>query len=214
MDDREDRLDAIYNAVLDYEEETVARLVKAELGAGTDIQIVLNDTLIVAMDEVGELFGEGHLFVPEMLMAAKAMKAGLGVLRPLMVESDVEPVGTVVVGTVAGDLHDIGKNLVAMMLEGAGFKVIDVGVDVTPETFVDEAREHHADIVGLSALLTTTIPSMKRTIEAFRSAGFNGRLMVGGAPVTREFAHTIGADGYANDAPGAVELARRFVLDS
>jgi 5-methyltetrahydrofolate--homocysteine methyltransferase len=207
----DDRLDAIYDAVLSYEGEATAQLVAAEIDAGTDIQVVLKDALIAAMDEVGDLFGEGRLFVPEMLMAAKTMKAGLEVLRPHLTDSDTKPIGTVVMGTVEQDLHDIGKNLVGMMLEGGGFRVVDLGVDVKPDAFVAAAAEHGADVVGLSALLTTTVPNMKKTVEAFRAADYGGRIMVGGAPVTREFAHAIGADGFADDAPGAVDLARRFV---
>jgi len=210
-DNLDDRLDAIYDAVLSYEGEITAQLVAAEIDAGTDIQVVLKDALIAAMDEVGDLFGEGQLFVPEMLMAAKTMKAGLEVLRPHLTDSGTKPIGTVVMGTVEQDLHDIGKNLVGMMLEGGGFKVVDLGVDVKPADFVAAAAEHGADVVGLSALLTTTVPNMKKTVEAFRAADYGGRIMVGGAPVTREFAHSIGADGFAGDAPGAVDLARRFV---
>jgi trimethylamine:corrinoid methyltransferase-like protein/methanogenic corrinoid protein MtbC1 len=208
-----ERLDAIYEAVLDYEGERVAELVAAELERGTELHAILNDALIAAMDEVGELFSEGVLFVPEMLMAAKAMKAGLAILRPLLTASDIEPVGTVVMGTVHRDLHDIGKNLVGMMLEGGGFKVVDLGVDVAPEDFASAVAAHGADVVGMSALLTTTMPNMKKTVAAFRAAGFNGRIMVGGAPVTGEFAEVIGADGYADDAPRAVALAKRFVLE-
>ncbi|MCP4327294.1 MAG: cobalamin-binding protein [Alphaproteobacteria bacterium] len=188
-----------------------ARLVAAEIAAGTDIQVVLNDALIAAMDEVGDLFGEGQLFVPEMLMAAKAMKSGLEVLRPHLAESGAQSIGTVVMGTVEQDLHDIGKNLVRMMLEGGGFKVVDLGVDVKPEAFVAAVFEHGANIVGMSALLTTTIPNMKKTVAALRDARYDGRIMIGGAPVTGEFARSISADGYADDAPGAVDLARRFV---
>jgi 5-methyltetrahydrofolate--homocysteine methyltransferase len=210
-EDLDQRLDAIYEAVLDYEAERTEALVRAEVAAETDISLVLNDALIAAMDEVGDLFSEGVLFVPEMLMAAKAMKAGLEVLRPLLTASDTKPVGTVLLGTVHNDLHDIGKNLVGMMLEGGGFKVIDLGVNVAPETFVEAVREHSPDLVGMSALLTTTMPNMGRTVDALRRYGFNGHIMVGGAPVTKEFADAIGADGYADDAPGTVDLARSFL---
>jgi len=209
----EDRLDAIYEAVLDYEAERVAELVGVEIDEGTDIQTLLDDTLITAMDEVGDLFGRGVLFVPEMLMAAKAMQAGLDILRPLLAATDVEPLGTVVIGTVHKDMHEIGKNLVAMMLEGGGFEVIDLGVDTPPEAFVEAAAEHNADIVGMSALLTTTMSNMRKTIDALKEADLDVQIMVGGAPVTRQFAREIGADGHAVDAPGAVEVARRFVAE-
>jgi 5-methyltetrahydrofolate--homocysteine methyltransferase len=206
----DDRLDAIFDAVLDYEDAATERLVRAELEHGTDLQVILNDALIAAMDEVGDLFSQGTLFVPEMLMAARAMKAGLEVLRPLLTETDAKPVGTVVIGTVHRDLHDIGKNLVGMMLEGAGFTVVNLGVDVPPQAFLDAVREHHPDVLGMSALLTTTMPNMGKTVELLRNEGWNGRIMVGGAPVNKEFADAIGADGFAADAPGAVELARRM----
>jgi 5-methyltetrahydrofolate--homocysteine methyltransferase len=209
-DTLDDRLDAIFDAVLDYEDAATERLVRAELEHGTDLHVILNDSLIAAMDEVGDLFSQGTLFVPEMLMAAKAMKAGLEVLRPLLTETDAKPVGTVVIGTVHRDLHDIGKNLVGMMLEGAGFTVVNLGVDVPPEAFLAAVTEHHPDVLGMSALLTTTMPNMGKTVELLRKEGWNGRIMVGGAPVTRDFADAIGADGFAADAPGAVELARRM----
>jgi len=210
-DSLDERLDAIFDAVLDYEDAATERLVREELEHGTDLHVILNDALIAAMDEVGDLFSEGTLFVPEMLMAARAMKAGLEVLRPLLTQTDARPSGTVVIGTVHRDLHDIGKNLVGMMLEGAGFTVINLGVDVPPEGFLEAVRTHGPDVVGMSALLTTTMPNMGKTVELLRKEGWNGHIMVGGAPVTREFAEAIGADGFATDAPGAVALARRMV---
>jgi len=210
----DDRLDAIYEAVLDYQSERTAALVRRELELGTDVNLVLKDALIAAMDEVGDLFGAGTLFVPEMLMAAKAMKAGLGVLRPVLTETEAQPIGTVVLGTVLRDLHDIGKNLVAMMLEGSGFRVVDLGVDVAPERFLEAAHEHRPEVIGLSALLTTTMPNMGKTVALFRKEGWNGRLIVGGAPLNAEFAASIGADGYAEDAARAVALARAFVAES
>ncbi len=209
-DGLDDRLDAIFDAVLDYEDAATERLVRAELEHGTDLHVILSDSLIAAMDEVGDLFSQGTLFVPEMLMAARAMKAGLEVLRPLLTETDAKPFGTVVIGTVHRDLHDIGKNLVGMMLEGAGFTVVNLGVDVPPESFLAAVTEHRPDVLGMSALLTTTMPNMGKTVDLLRKEGWNGRIMVGGAPVTREFADAIGADGFAADAPGAVELARRM----
>ncbi len=209
-DSLDDRLDAIFDAVLDYEDATTADLVRAELTRGTDLHVILNDALIAAMDEVGDLFGQGALFVPEMLMAARAMKAGLEVLRPQLTETEAKPAGTVVIGTVHRDLHDIGKNLVGMMLEGAGFTVVDLGVDVPPEGFAAALDAHRPDIIGMSALLTTTMPNMGKTVELLRKTGWNGRIIVGGAPVTRDFADAIGADGFAADAPSAVGLARQM----
>jgi 5-methyltetrahydrofolate--homocysteine methyltransferase len=163
------------------------------------------------MDEVGLKFGEGALFVPEMLMAAKAMKAGLEVLKPHLSDEVSHSKGMVIIGTVKGDLHDIGKNLVAMMMEGAGLTVVDLGVDVDAEKFVEAARDNSADVVALSALLTTTMPAMETTINAIKEAGLNTKSIVGGAPVTKTFAGEIGADGHSEDAPGAVELVRSLV---
>ncbi len=200
----------IYQAVTEFNEARMAELVKAELAAGTEVSAILSEGLIAPMDEVGKRFSEGVLFVPEMLMAAQAMKAGLEVLRPLLAETDSKPAGTIVIGTVKGDLHDIGKNLVAMMLEGAGFNVIDLGVDVDVDRFVAEAEKNSADIVALSALLTTTMPAMEQAVAAFKERGLGVKTMVGGAPVTKDFADKIGAGGYAEDAPSAVELARRL----
>lgn len=201
----------IFNAVLDFDEEGVPALVQKEIDAGSDVQAVLNEGLIAAMDEVGKRFSEGELFVPEMLMAAQAMKAGLEVLRPLLADADAKPKGTIVIGTVKGDLHDIGKNLVSMMLEGAGFRVIDLGVDVETDKFLAAAAEGKAEIVAMSALLTTTMPAMEATVATIKEKGLKLKTMVGGAPVTEAFARKIGATGYSEDAPGAVELARRLL---
>jgi len=211
MAELEERLDAIYEATLDFDADTVAELVRAEVEAGTDLQTLINDALIAAMEELGELFAEGEVFVPELLMGAKAMKAGLEVLRPLLTATKAKPRGVALMGTVHGDLHDIGKNLVGMMLEGGGFEVHDLGVNVAPEEFWEAAQELRPDVIGLSALLTTTTPNMRRTIELFRGRGWNGRIMVGGAPVSKDFAAEIGADGYAPDAPGGVALAKKYV---
>jgi 5-methyltetrahydrofolate--homocysteine methyltransferase len=156
---------------------------------------------------VGQRFKANEIFVPEVLVAARAMKAGTEILKPHLVEQGVEAVGTAIMGTVKGDLHDIGKNLVIMMLEGAGFNVIDAGVDVAPEKFIALAREHNAHIVGLSALLTTTMPSMKTTVEQMRGEGVTAKIIIGGAPVTQSYCDTIGADGYSDDAAAAAELA-------
>jgi len=200
----------IFKAVIGFEEAKVKELVQKEISAGTNIDAILNEGLIGAMDEVGRQFGEGILFVPEMLMAAQAMKGGLAILKPLLSGSAASQRGTIVIGTVKGDLHDIGKNLVSMMMEGAGFNVVDLDVDVDAAKFVKAARENNAQIVALSALLTTTMPAMEATVKAMREAGLDTKAIIGGAPVTQAFATQIGADGYADDAPGAVELARKL----
>jgi 5-methyltetrahydrofolate--homocysteine methyltransferase len=162
------------------------------------------------MDAVGKAFSEGELYVPEMLMAAQTMKAGLEILKPKLGGSGAASAGVIVMGTVKGDLHDIGKNLVGMMLEGGGFEVHDLGVDVEAKTFVEAVKQHNASIVGLSALLTTTMPAMEETVAALKEAGLNIKVMIGGAPVTQAYADKIGASGYSEDAPSAVELARKL----
>jgi 5-methyltetrahydrofolate--homocysteine methyltransferase len=182
----------------------VPRLVKEALTEGMGVHEILDDALIAAMDEVGEMFSEGTIFVPEMLLAARAMKAGLQVLRPLLTKSKAKPKGTVLLATVQGDVHDIGKNLVGMMLEGAGYIVIDLGVNATKEAILAKAEELAPDVVGLSALLTTSMPAMAKTVAAFKDAGHAAPVIVGGAPVTQDFADAIGAHGYGADAPGAV----------
>jgi len=201
----------IFNAVLAFDEATVKSKTQAELDAGVDIQEILNDGLISAMDEVGEKFSSGELFVPEMLMAAQAMKAGLAILKPLLAEGKSRRRGTVVIGTVKGDLHDIGKNLVSMMIEGAGFDVVDLGVDVDSEAFVKAAADNEAEVIALSALLTTTMPAMQATVTAVKEAGLAVKTIIGGAPVTKAFADQIGADGYSADAPGAVKLVKELM---
>jgi len=201
----------IYQAILGFDQEKVKELTRAEIDAGTDIDSILNDGMIGAMDEVGKQFSEGVLFVPEMLMAAKAMKGGLAILKPLLTGDAAVSRGTVVIGTVKGDLHDIGKNLVSMMMEGAGFKVVDLGPDVAAEKFVKTAKENNADVVALSALLTTTMPAMEATIAALKEAALPVKTIVGGAPVTQAFADQIKADGYSDDAPGGVELVRNLI---
>lgn len=174
---------------------------------------IINDGLIAGMNVVGARFKEGEMFVPEVLMSAKAMSAGMEIVKPLIAESDVPSIGKIVIGTVQGDLHDIGKNLVAMMMESAGFTVINLGTDIAPEKFVEAAKEHNADIVGLSALLTTTMPAMKETIEAFEEAGMRDKckIIVGGAPVSQEFADQIGADGFAQDVASATALCKELL---
>lgn len=183
------------------------------INEGINAQEILAEGLIGGMDKVGRDFKAGDLFIPEVLMCAKAMHAGLDILRPLLADSDVMSAGKIVVGTVTGDLHDIGKNLVSMMLQGAGFEVIDLGANVTPEQFVETVRAEEAGLVGMSALLTTTMPAMKTTIEALAEAGVRGKVkvMIGGAPVTAKFAEEIGADSYAPDAASAVDTARELL---
>ena len=192
------------------EDENVAELVQQALDQGLPVEEILADALIAGMDEVGADFKAGDLFVPEVLVAARAMSAGMDVLRPLLAESNVSSAGKYVIGTVKGDLHDIGKNLVKMMIEGAGFETVDLGIDVEPEAFVEAVREHRPNLVGMSALLTTTMVNMKTTIEALEEAGLREglKIMVGGAPVTEAFAKEIGADAYAPDAASAVDMAR------
>ena len=206
-------LDAISRAVIEGDMPGAVSGVEAALQSGVEPGTVLQGGLIPAMGEVGRLFEEGEYYVPEMLVAARAMKAGLERLKPLLVDANVKPVGKVVVGTVKGDLHDIGKNLVAMMLEGAGFEIYDLGTDVSAEQFVEALKDGQVQIVGLSALLTTTMPVMKSIINAIDEAGLQDRdkIMIGGAPVTQEYAHKIGADGYAPDASRAVSLAKELV---
>ena len=201
----------IFDAVLGFAGERVADLVSEELERKTEISRILNEGLIRAMDEVGRRFTAGEYFLPEMLQAARAMKAGMEVLRPYIAAGTGEKKGTIVIATVKGDLHDIGKNLVGMMLEGAGFEVINLGVDVDAEDFLRAAEEHAADIVCMSALLTTTMPAMAATVRILREKRPRTRIMVGGAPVTRGFAEQIGATAYSADAPGAVEEARRIM---
>lgn len=208
-----DILAKIASSLYNGQSEEVASLVQQALDQGLSPHQVLQGGLIAGMDEVGRDFKAGELFVPEVLIAARAMHAGMNVLRPLLAESDVPSIGKYVIGTVKGDLHDIGKNLVKMMLEGAGFETVDLGTDVDPQTFVNAVREHRPKIMGMSALLTTTMVQMKATIDALVEAGVRDsvKIMVGGAPVTAAFATQIGADAYAADAASAVDVARALV---
>jgi len=205
-----DILQQIASNLYEGEDEAVASLVQKALDQGHQPTEILQGGLIAGMDQVGRDFKAGDLFVPEVLIAARAMHAGMGVLRPLLAESDAPSAGKYVIGTVKGDLHDIGKNLVKMMLEGAGFETVDLGTDVEPAAFVAAVREHKPSLVGMSALLTTTMVQMRATVEALVEAGLREqvKIMVGGAPVTEAFAKEIGADAYAPDAASAVEVAR------
>ena len=207
------QVESIYQVVLEGNMGSVQANVQSALAADVPAAEILQQGLIAAMNEVGNLFEKGEFFVPEMLLAARAMKAGLEILRPLLIDAGVEPAGKMILGTVKGDLHDIGKNLVAMMLEGAGFEIIDLGVDVAPEAFVDATREG-ASLIGMSALLTTTMNSMGVTIEALKAAGLRDKVkvLVGGAPVTQEYADLIGADAFARDASSAARIVRQLVV--
>jgi 5-methyltetrahydrofolate--homocysteine methyltransferase len=209
----DERLQKIYDGVINGDMGQTTAHVQAAIDAGLDPATILKDGMISAMTEVGRLFEEGEYFVPEMLIAARAMKAGLALLKPLLVEAKVASLGKVVMGSVKGDLHDIGKNLVGMMLEGAGFEIVDLGTDVSPAAFVEAVRTHAPALVGMSALLTTTIPSMRATIDALADAGLRTEVkaIIGGAPVTDRYAQEIGADGYAPDASRAVALAKALI---
>ena len=203
----------IITAVKDGRKKIVEQLVKDALAEGVSAESILNEGLIVGMTELGEMFKTGEVYVPEILVAARAMKAGTTILKPLLVDANVQSLGTVAIGTVKGDLHDIGKNLVGMMLEGNGFTVVDLGEDVDPEKFV-EAVKNGAQAIGMSALLTTTMPNMALTIQALKDAGLRDKVkvLVGGAPITQEFADQIGADGYSTDAASAADLAKKLIL--
>jgi len=206
-------LNLLRKAIIEGDHKAATAATQAALAEGLDPLIIVNDHLVPAMDEVGRRFECEEYFVPELLLSARAMKASLELIRPLLASSGAEPAGRVVIGTVKGDLHDIGKNLVASMLEGGGFEVIDLGADVAPEKFVAAAGERQADLVCLSALLTVTMPAMKTTIQALEREGLRGRVkvLIGGAPVTEQYAREIGADGYGPNASAAVQLARRLV---
>jgi 5-methyltetrahydrofolate--homocysteine methyltransferase len=208
-------LEELKASVIGMELERAAELTKKALDGGLDPERILKEALIPAMDAVGEEYEQGKRYIPEMLVSAEAMKSAMEILRPLLTKSRVEPMGRVVIGTVEGDLHDIGKNLVAMMLEGGGFEVHDLGTEVTADRFVEAVREYNADLVGMSALLTTTMVYMPKVIEALKEASLRDKVkvMVGGAPLTQEYADEIGADGYAPDAASAVKLAKRLLKE-
>jgi methylmalonyl-CoA mutase cobalamin-binding domain/chain len=209
----EEILKALYDETLVGNAPEVKDLVNKGLEEGLGCESMLYDALIPSLEEVGARFERGDYFVPEMLIAARAMQGALDILRPLLAETGAKPIGTYVMGTVKGDVHDIGKNLVNIMLEGAGFTVYDLGVNVAPETFVQQIQEHKPDVVGFSAFLTTTMPMFKANINALQKAGIRDDVivMVGGAPVTQEYADAVGADGYASDASTAVRLAKDLI---
>lgn len=204
-------LQALANAVIKGNQAESVRLTKEALGEGLGPKQVLEQGLIAGMGVIGVRFKANEVYIPEVLIAARAMKMAMEVLEPKLVAAGVTPLAKALVGTVQGDLHDIGKNLVVMMLKGAGFHVEDIGVDVKPDVFVEKIKTSKAQIVGLSALLTTTMPAMDKTIAAIRQAGLDCKIMIGGAPVTKVYADKIGADGYAADAASAVDVAKSFL---
>jgi 5-methyltetrahydrofolate--homocysteine methyltransferase len=206
-------LKQLYDAVLNGDFKTAQTVTKQALDEGVEPMRIVSDFMVPAMDEVGRRFDCNDYFVPELLISARAMKAGLDLIRPLLSASGAQPAGRVALGTVQGDLHDIGKNLVGSLLEGGGFEVIDLGTNVTPDKFIQTVKEKNATIVAMSALLTTTMPAMKNTIEALRQAGVRDKVtvLIGGAPITQKFADEIGADGYSETAVGAVALAKKAV---
>jgi len=209
----EEKIQAVYEAVLNGAMANTSGLVQEAIDTGLEADVILKEGLIAAMSEIGQQFEIGEAYVPEMLISAKSMKFGLELLRPHLVAADVQPVGKVIIGTVQGDLHDIGKNLVAMMMEGVGFEVIDLGADVKPEKIIEAIEEHKPDIVAMSALLTTTMGNMKTVINMMEDAGVHKGIsvMIGGAPVTQDYADEIGADGFSIDASQAASLAKKLI---
>ena len=207
-------LNTITQALIAGDQDQVTRLVQAAIEENIAAHTILNEGLITGMDIVGDRMQEGDMFIPEVLMSARAMSAAVAILKPLLGENESVVTGKVVIGTAKGDMHDIGKNLVSMMLESAGFEIIDLGVDVAPEQFVQAVKDHQAQIVGLSALLTTTMPMMQSTIDALKESGVRDqvKVLIGGAPVNQEFADKIGADGYAPDAGSASKLAKQIMV--
>lgn len=204
-------LKTLADAIIGGDQNAAVEITKAALEEGVAPKEVLDDGLIAGMDIVGARFKKNEIYIPEVLIAARAMKMAMEILEPELIKAGVEPIGKLLIGTVQGDLHDIGKNLVAMMLKGAGFEVIDLGVDVGPEKFVEQVKAEGAHLIGMSALLTTTMPGMEKTIKALKEAGVSVKVMIGGAPVTQDYADKIGADGYAPDAASAVDTAKSLV---
>ena len=204
-------LKALGEAIIKGDQKTAVEITQAAIDDGTAPGTILEDGLIAGMNVIGTRFKANEVYIPEVLIAARAMKMAMEILEPKLAEAGVEPLAKAMVGTVQGDLHDIGKNLVIMMLKGAGFNVIDAGIDVSSDKFVEQAKDCGAKIVGLSALLTTTMPAMEKTVAAFKEAGLGAKVMIGGAPVTQAYADKIGADGYAADAASAVDVAKSFI---
>ena len=204
-------LEALAEAVIKGDQNTAVEITKQAIADNMPAKEILDAGLIAAMSTVGERFSRNEIYIPEILIAARAMKSATTILEPELVKAGVKPIGKFIVGTVAGDLHDIGKNIVGMMMKGAGFEIIDMGVDVSPQAYLEKAKATGAQLVGLSALLTTTMPSMEETIKAFKDAGLSTKIMIGGAPVTQAYADKIGADGYSADAASAVDVAKRLI---
>lgn len=204
-------LKALAEAIIKGDHNTAMEITKSALAEGTAAKSVLNDGLIAGMDVVGARFKKNEVYIPEVLISARAMKMAMEILEPELVKAGVKPIAKFLIGTVQGDLHDIGKNLVAMMMKGAGFEVVDIGIDVSVDDFVEKVKAAGAELIGMSALLTTTMPAMEKTLQALKEAGVNGKIMVGGAPVTQGYADKIGADGYAPDAASAVDVAKKLV---
>ena len=205
-------LRALADAIIQGNQNTAAEITRAAIDEGLAAKSILDEGLISGMNTVGNRFKNNEIYIPEVLIAARAMKSALQLLEPELARAGVEPIGRFLIGTVQGDLHDIGKNLVAMMLRGAGFKVTDLGVDVTAKQFIEQAEAANSQlIIGMSTLLTTTMPAMEKTIKALRQAGISAKVMIGGAPVTQNYADKIGADGYADDAATAVDVAKNLI---
>jgi 5-methyltetrahydrofolate--homocysteine methyltransferase len=204
-------LKALADAIIRGDQGTAVKLTKAAIAEKAPAKDILNSGLIAGMDVIGARFKKNEVYIPEVLIAARAMKSAMEILEPELVKAGVKPIGKCVIGTVQGDLHDIGKNLVAMMMKGAGFEVIDLGVDISPEKFVERAKATQTNLIGMSALLTTTMPAMEKTIQALKAAGVSAKVMIGGAPVTQGYADKIGANGYAPDAASAVDVAKSLV---
>lgn len=204
-------LKALADAIVKGDQKAAADITKTAIDENMSPADILNDGLVAGMNTIGARFKKGEVYIPEVLIAARAMKMAMEMLEPKLVAAGVQPIGKCVIGTVQGDLHDIGKNLVGMMLKGAGFEVLDLGVDVSPEKFVEKAKSANAQIIGMSALLTTTMPTMEKTVKAVKAAGMSTKVMIGGAPVTQGYADKIGANGYAADAATAVDLAKSLL---
>ena len=206
-----DNYDVLIQSVIDGDESMVVEQTKALLDAGVDPLDIINNGLIAGMNIVGPRFKDGDMFVPEVLMCAKAMAEGVNIVKPLIADKDMPTKGKIIIGTVKGDLHDIGKNLVAMMMESGGYTVVNLGIDIAPEKFVEAAKAENTDIVAMSSLLTTSMPSMKATVDVIKKSGLKVKCIVGGAPVSQKFSDDIGADGYSPDAGSAVELCARLI---
>lgn len=204
-------IEDIKQLVIEGEDEEIVESIQEAIDSGVSVSDIVNGSLIEAMNVIGPMMASGELFVPEVLMSAETMQIGLNYVKPMLQEGDLTTLGTIVIGTVEGDLHDIGKNLVAMMLESSGFEVINIGIDKSPQAFVDAILENNAQIVGLSALLTTTMPAMRDTVKLIKDKGLNVKVAIGGAPVSQQFADEIGADGYSEDATEAVILCKKML---